>query len=187
MIMNTTMLKIGRPNADDAPSWYPSFLDLASGDDLIGALRNNKQQMLNLISSIPLSAADFSYAKDKWTIKQVLIHLADEERYYAYKAFCYSRKSDVDLEIPMGPGYTKDFNAGNRTLKDISEELITIRDATISLFSSMTTDMLDFKNFPGKTIYTARSLGWFTVGHNIHHCQIIKKRYLTQLTNDHSN
>lgn len=108
----------------------------------------------------------------------MFIHLCDDERYYAYKAFCYSRQTNVYLEIPMGKAYAKDFNVANRTLKDISDEFITIRNATISLFKSMTTAMLDFKDFPGKDVYSARSLGWFVVGHNVHHCNIIREKYL---------
>jgi len=174
------MLKIGRPNVDDAPDWYPYFFNLAPGDDLIAALQQNKQQMLDLISSIPVSKEDFRYAEDKWTVKQVFIHVADDERYYAYKAFCYSRQIDVDLEVmPAGDIYPNDFHAANRTLADIRDELITIRDATISLFSSMTPAMLDFKDFPDKkVIYTARSLGWMAVGHNQHHCNFIREKYL---------
>ena len=172
------MIKIGRPNVNDAPYWYPYFFDLAPGDDLITALKTSKQHTQDLIGSIPFSAEDFKYAEDKWTIKQVFIHLDDNERYYAYKSFCYSRQMDVDLEIPQGASYDKDFNAANRTLKDIGEELITIRDATISLFSSMTDEMLDFKGFPDKMVYTARSLGWMAVGHNMHHCKIIREKYL---------
>jgi hypothetical protein len=78
----------------------------------------------------------------------------------------------------VGGLYAGHFNAANRNLKDIGEELLTIRDATISLFSSMTNEMLDFKGFPNKVPYTARSLGWMTVGHNIHHCRMIREKYL---------
>jgi len=78
----------------------------------------------------------------------------------------------------MGDSYTKDFNAANRRLQDIGEEFVTVRDATISLFRSMTNEMLDFKDFPKKPVYTARSLGWFTVGHNLHHCKLVKEKYL---------
>ncbi len=177
------MIKIGRPNVNDAPSWYPYFFNLADGDDLIEALQNNKQHMLNLIASIPFSAEDYKYAENKWTVKQVFIHLADDERYYAYKAFCYSKQVNVNLEIPRGESYDKDFNSTNRTLTDISEELVTVRDATISLFSSMTNEMLDFKDFPVQPDYSARSLGWFAVGHNLHHCNLIREKYLNQIDN----
>ena len=174
------MIKIGRPNANDAPSWYPYYFNLAAGEDLMEALRNNRQETLNLINSIPLAAENYKYAENKWTTKQVFIHLADDERYYAYKAFCYSRQINVELEVnTVGELYAGHLNAANRNLKDIGEELLTIRDATISLFSSMTNEMLDFRGFsPGKTVYTARSLGWMTVGHNIHHCRMIREKYL---------
>jgi len=173
------MIRIGRPNANDAPSWYPYYFSLAAGEDLMEALRNNKQDTLDLINSIPFAAEDYKYAENKWTTKQVFIHLADDERYYAYKSFCYSRQIDVDLEVPpVGEIYAGHFNAANRNLKDIGEELLTIRDATISLFSSMTNEMLDFNGFPNKVPYTARSLGWMAVGHNIHHCRIIREKYL---------
>jgi hypothetical protein len=172
------MIKIHRPNISDAPSWYPYFFQLAEGDDLITALLQNKQYLLQLISSIPPAAENFRYAPDKWTIKQVFIHLSDDERYYAYKAFCYSRRINVHLEVPAGEAYTKDLNADNRTLKDIGEEWLTIRAATISLFSSMTDEMLDFKGFTEDPVYTARSLGWMAVGHTMHHVRILREKYL---------
>jgi hypothetical protein len=172
------MIKIKRPDKNDAPDWYADFFDLVPGDDLIEALQNNKQQMLDLIDAVPLGFDDYSYGEGKWNLKQVFIHLADEERYYAYKAFCYSRQSDVNLEIPMGRNYTKDFNAANRTISDIAADLAAVRDATISLFCTMTDQMLDFKDFPGKEIYSARSLGWFAVGHSIHHCNLVMEKYL---------
>ncbi len=173
------MIKIDRPNIDDAPSWYPYYFNLVPGNDLLEALQNNKQDMQHLIRSIPFSKEDFKYAENKWSVKQVFIHMADDERYYAYKAFCYSRQIDVVLEVPpVGEIYAKHFNAGNRTLKEIGDEILSIRDATISLFSSMTSDMLDFRGFPNKTVYTARSLGWMAVGHSIHHCSMIREKYL---------
>jgi len=78
----------------------------------------------------------------------------------------------------MGEKYVKDFNAVNRTLTDIADELLSVRNATISLFSTMTEEMLDFKDLPGKEVYSARSLGWFAAGHNIHHCNLIREKYL---------
>ncbi|MCF2447290.1 DinB family protein [Dyadobacter sp. CY345] len=171
---------IGRPKLEDAPHWYPYFLNLAPGNNLIEALENNKSQMLDIIASVPASLENFAYAENKWTVKQVFIHLADDERYYAYKAFCYSRQINVLLEVPQGQEYNKDFNAQNRTLEDIAEELLSIRNATITLFKGMTNEMLDFKGFTREVPYTARSLGWMAVGHNIHHCNLLKDRYLLQ-------
>ena len=172
---------IGRPNPEDAPKWYPYFFALAIGDNLIEALEYNKNQMFDLVRSIPAPWEDYAYAENKWTVKQVFIHLADDERYYAYKAFCYSRRVDVVLEIPQGQEYNKDFNAHNRTLEDIAEELLAVRNATITLFKNMTDEMLDFKGFTSVEPYSARSLGWMAVGHSIHHYNVLKERYLKRL------
>lgn len=172
------MIKINRPKVEDAPPWYPYFFNLAPGDDLISALQKNKEDVAELINSIPAEREELKYAEDKWTVRQVFIHLADDERYYAYKAFCFSRQVNVFLEVPQGNDYNNDFNATGRTLKDISEEWISVRNATITLFSHMTDGMLDFK-FPNQTdIYSARSLGWMTVGHTVHHCNLIREKYL---------
>ena len=174
------MTRIGRPNTDDAPAWYGYFFDLAPGDNLLEALENSKQYTLELMSTIPAEKEDFAYAEDKWTIKQAFIHLADEERYYAYKAFCYSRQTNVYLETPMGKSYAKDFNVSNRSFKEITDDYLAVRNATITLFKGMSNEMLDFKDFPATHTYTARSLGWFAVGHNLHHCKLIKEKYLGQ-------
>ena len=177
------MPKIARPDVNDAPPWYPYFFNLASGDNLIEALEKNKQQVLELANSIPKELENFTYADNKWTIKQLFIHLSDEERYYSYKAYCYSRQVNVDLEVPPSGGeYAGHFNAANRTLQEIVREFLTVREATISLFNNMTNEMLDFKGFPDKTVnYTARSLGWMIVGHNIHHCRFVSENYLTRV------
>ena len=173
------MTKIGRPNLADAPPWYAYFFRLAVGDNLLQALQDNKQQTLGLIASIPFSAENYRYAEGKWTIKQVFIHMIEEERYYAYKAFCYSRRVDVMLEAPPAmDNFANNANAVNRTLKDIAEEFGAVRDASIALFKHMTGDMLDFKDLPGDTPYSARSLGWMMVGHSVHHCNLVRERYL---------
>ncbi|MDQ0109789.1 hypothetical protein J2T02_004934 [Chitinophaga terrae (ex Kim and Jung 2007)] len=172
------MIKIGRPYIDAAPPWYIPFFDLAPGDDLIAALHENLEAVLQTLDQIQPDRLSYRYATGKWTLKQVLIHLADEERYYAYKAFCCSRGTAVFLEVPMSETYCADFNADNRTLIDIREELSAVRAATISLFQTMTPAMLDMRDESQTEVYTARSLGWFTAGHSNHHLKIIQKKYL---------
>lgn len=169
--------KIGRPNIADAPPWCPYFFDLVAETDLLTALQNNRKSTIKLIRSIPADKEDFAYAENKWTVKQLFIHLLDTERFYAYRALCISRRVDVELEFDQD-GFSRAANAVGRTLNDIADEFLNVRAATISLFSTMTPEMLDFKGFPGKMAYTARSLGWMTVGHNLHHEKILREKYL---------
>lgn len=170
---------ISRPYNEDAPPWCPYFFSLVQEDDLLSAFQANKKYLLDLIKTVPAAKEDFRYDENKWTVKELFIHLNDTERFYTYRAMCSSRQVDIDLEFSDKRDiYAKNSNASNRTMKDIAEEFSTVRDATITLFSNMTDEMLDFKGFPNKMVYTARSLGWMTVGHVIHHCNILKERYL---------
>ncbi|MBS1688595.1 MAG: DinB family protein, partial [Bacteroidetes bacterium] len=152
---------------------------LAPGDDMIMALEDNQIDINVLIDSLHPEQLQTRYAANKWTLGQVLIHLADEERYYAYKAFCCSRGVSVFLEVPMSDAYKADFNANGRNLQDVQEELAAVRAATITLFQTMTQDMLDLRDESQAEVYTARSLGWFAAGHSNHHLRIIKNKYLT--------
>lgn len=174
------MIHIDRPNPADAPPWCPYFFGLVPENDLLTALQNNKKSALELISAIPPGKADYRYADDKWTIKEVLVHLTDTERFYAYSAFCISRQVEVYLHFDDRDSYVHNSNAASRHLEDIAAEFAAIREATISLFSNLTPSMLDFRGTPGKPVYTARSLGWMCVGHNIHHSNILLKKYLTE-------
>lgn len=172
------MITIARPKNEDAPPWCPYYFSLVTEDNLMVALENNKKNTIGLINSIPAWKADFKYAEDKWTTKQVLMHIIDTERYYLYRAFCSSRKVDTNEQSFDRESFGKTSNMQGRTLKDIAEEFVVSRESTINLFSHMTNEMLDFKGFPNKMVYTARSLGWMIVGHNMHHSNAITEKYL---------
>jgi hypothetical protein len=105
----------------------------------------------------------------------IFLHLVDAERFYNYKAFCAAGKKALEQEFDH-TAYATNFNSENRTMPSIAEEFLILREGTINLFRNMTAEMLDFKMPGNKVIYTSRSLGWMVVGHNIHHCNIIKEQ-----------
>lgn len=147
--------------------------------DLLTAFENNLQELSSLIAGLPPGAGDLIYAPGKWPLKWVLIHLVDTERFYAYRAFCSSRQMDITLEFdPHQDIYARNANSDNRSLDDVAREFRALRESTIWLFRGMTEEMLDYKGFPDKMVYTARSLGWMAVGHNIHHLEAIRHKYL---------
>ncbi|MFO7445526.1 MAG: DinB family protein [Ignavibacteriaceae bacterium] len=172
------MKKINRPNNSDAPSWCLYFFDLVKEDDLIDALGSTKESTLKLIDSIPPLKENYSYAPGKWTLKTVFSHLNDCERYYAFYAMTYSRKDNIPIPNMSRDLFGANDNSNSRTLKDIGEEYLFLREATIKLFGSMTDDMLDFKSSANDFVYTPRSLGWMIAGHNIHHLNLIREKYL---------
>jgi hypothetical protein len=176
-IITNNRFNIGRPYTEDAPADCHYFFNLTTGDNLIEALRDNRETTIDLIDSINPGMEDFKCAEEKRSVKMIFLHLVDAERFYNYKAFCTSRGTAVELEFHQ-TAHATNFNTDNRTMPSIAEEFLILREGTINLFRNMTTEMLDFKMPGNKVIYTSRSLGWMAVGYNIHQCNIIREQCL---------
>ena len=168
-----------RPFYQDAPSYCHPFFDLVTTDHLIKELNNSLSETSALFSSLPPEKADYRYAAGKWSVKEVLQHLVDCERVYSYRAFRFSRFDASELAGFEENDYIKNVERINRSMDDLCAEFIHLRNATIHLYSYMTEEMLDFKGKANNVIYTARSLGFMTVGHSIHHCNMIRSHYLS--------
>ena len=118
------------------------------------------------------------YAAGKWTIKETLVHISDDERIYAYRALRFARNDSTEL-----PGFEQDdfaraSNANARDLNDILDELATVRNATISLFNSFDEEALLRKGRADGKIMSVRAAAYHIAGHELHHMNIIKARYL---------
>jgi hypothetical protein len=170
---------ISKPNYSCVPSNYQYYFQLVKEDNLILALKNSREMTLTLISSIPPGKEDYKYAPEKWTLKQVLNHIIDCERIYTYRALRFSRLDNTELAGFDENNYALYSNASQRDIQQFSEEFDNVRKSTIALFSCMTDDMLDFKGIANNVLFTSRLIGFVTVGHNLHHCNLIKERYLS--------
>ena len=172
----------GRPNPEHAPTYAKYYFDRTIGDThLLEALKKNKQITADFIRSLPPDKADFQYAEGKWTTKSVIAHINDTERIFQYRALRFSRKDETAL-----PGFEEDFYASNantdgRNYEDLAAEFEAIREASLQLFTHMTEPMLDFVGACNHSVLSARSAGWIMIGHAVHHCGIIKERYLVEV------
>jgi hypothetical protein len=177
--MNQENHFIGRPNPEFAPAYAKYYFDRTLGqDDLLLALENNLNETEAFIASLPEEKADFQYADEKWTLKGVILHFIETERIFQYRALRFSRKDKTALDGFDEDWYARHNNTDQRSLDDLRTEFIDVRKASISLFKGMTGAMLDSIGTANNTPNTPRNLGWIMVGHVIHHCNIIKERYL---------
>lgn len=169
----------GRPNPEFAPAYAKYYFERTIGqEDLLLALEKDLNETANFIASLPESKADFQYADDKWTLKGVILHFIETERIFQYRALRFSRKDKTPLDGFDEGWYSQHNNTDQRTLEDLHSEFIEVRKASISLFKGMTASMLDSIGTANNSPNTPRNLGWIMVGHVIHHCNIIKERYL---------
>ena len=158
--------------------WLDNYIGKVSDESLIEGFKRQTHETLELISSLSEEKLNFRYAENKWNIKELMIHLLDAERVFAFRALCFSRKDKTPLPGFEEDDYVKNCGANERSIKSILEEYIVTRTATVALFSNFNKEMLDFVGIANGKEMSARALGYATLGHEIHHISVIKEKYL---------
>jgi uncharacterized damage-inducible protein DinB len=130
--------------------------------------------------SLPEDKLFYRYATGKWTIKDILVHISDDERIYAYRALCFARNDQTVLPGFEQDKYARYAQAGARTLPDILGEFITVRKATVSLFESLPAEAFTRQGVANSHKVSVRALAYHIAGHELHHINIIKERYLQE-------
>ena len=177
--MNTEK-QIAKPQPGEYPPYASMYIDLIPDDGkLLTHLWNNFEATKELVKSIRPEELLLRYAPTKWTIKEVLIHIVDDERIYAYRALRFARNDKTEL-----PGFDQDHfslnsDANDRDIEDILEEYSAVRKATITLFNGLSDLALLRKGTADNNQATVRALGYHIAGHELHHINIIKNKYLT--------
>ena len=129
-------------------------------------------------NSIAKDKWSFSYAEGKWTIKEILLHLIDAERVFAYRTLCVSRKEELELPGFDHDEYLKNSNAKSRSHESLIEEYEAVRKASISLFKSFDEETLSYLGVANGSAISVKGLAYIIAGHELHHNSVIKERYL---------
>ncbi len=123
-------------------------------------------------------AATFAYASGKWTVKQVLGHIIDTERIFAYRALRVARNDASPLEGFEQDDYVKASEMEHRRMADLFDEFRTVRAASISLFKSFAPEAWLRRGLANQFPFSVRGLIFQTAGHELHHVKILRERYL---------
>jgi hypothetical protein len=167
-----------RPEKSTYPTYYENYIPLVNEENILEALSKDLFKTKNMLLEIPFEKENFAYAENKWTVKEVVNHIIDTERIFAYRALRFARKdSRVNLSFEQDD-YVKNAELANRSLKDLVDEFESVRNATISLFKSFTINTLLLKGEVAAGPVTVLALGFALCGHNIHHLNVIKEKYL---------
>lgn len=172
------MKKIYKPT-NDVPSFYQPYMDCVPNDgDLLRHLKEIQTETEQLIAGLSEEKLNYSYSKDKWTIKDILVHLADCERVLVYRVMRIARADKTNL-----PGFDENLfaanaNAGDRKVEDMMKELSACRAATIVFIETLDEQSLDRTGTANGYPLSARLLVNHIYGHHRHHLNIIRERYL---------
>lgn len=173
------MRVIPKPQPNEYDPYAIMYIKLLPDDGLIlDQLQKNGETARQFFLSIPSEKQEYRYAPGKWTIKEILLHMIDDERIYAYRALRFARADTTPL-----PGFDQDTyavqsKANERTIESLVEEFLTVRKATVSLFANIPEEALMRGGTANNHFVTVRALLYHLAGHELHHRNVIKERYL---------
>ena len=173
------MIKFSPPDIKQLNDYYKSYWKYLKEDDLLSALSEQAKSTMDFLSTVPLGTENFSYADGKWMLKEVIGHLSDTERILSYRALRIARNDKTNLSSFDENIFIAESNFRSRTLKDILNEWNTVRASTLSLFSSMTEEIVDRSGKANSHVMTPRNILYFILVHERHHLEVIKERYLS--------
>jgi uncharacterized damage-inducible protein DinB len=146
--------------------------------EVTSALDQTHKRTNELLDLITEEKGNFAYAEGKWTIKELLVHMIDTERIFCNRALRFARNDQTDLPGYDHDGYVPYSGANERTLNEITNEFNLVRQGSIALFNSFTAEMLERKGTASGNDLTVLAIGFIISGHETHHINILKERYL---------
>jgi len=159
-------------------NYYKPYIEALGEVDLLNELEHSFITFIDFLKTIPTEKLEYRYAEGKWTIKDIVQHLIDAERIFAYRALRIARKDQTPLPGFEENEYVETAFANNRTMEDLIEEFTIVRKATFSLFKTFTEEQLMQMGTASDKPVSVRAIGFITLGHQKHHEKIIKERYL---------
>jgi len=166
-----------RPEPTEYAEFYAGYVSEVPGSDVLGVLESQRVQMLQLFAARSERDGSFRYAPGKWTVKEVLGHINDAERIFAYRALRIARGDQTPLAAFEQEDFVRNGGFGERTLADLAEEFGLVRNASVALFRSLREDAWPRRGLASQKEVTVRALAFITVGHQIHHRSILEERY----------
>jgi DinB superfamily len=168
----------GRPERSEAAAYYFTYIEQVASDDAQATMHNQLEASEALLAGISEEKSLYRYAPDKWSVRQVLNHVTDTERAFAFRALWFARGFDAPL-----PGYDQNIAAAGAEADRIGwaahlEEFRRVRLGTISLFANLPPEAWTRTGIASDNRFTVRAMAFIVAGHWAHHEKILRERYL---------
>ena len=160
------------------PEYYHRYIEQVEEHDLVTALTKQRNTFIGFLNKIPADKYDYRYAPGKWTLKELLLHILDAERIFAYRSLCFARKESNPLPGFDEEIYAANSKAENRNWPDMVNEFSLLRQSNEIMFSTFDQEQLENQGIANNKPVYVKALGFIMVGHINHHIRIIRERYL---------
>jgi DinB superfamily len=168
-----------RPAPTEYAEWFDRYISLVPDGPIVERLEQQQEETLALLRGLPPGKALHAYAPGKWTVAELVGHVADSERVFAYRALCFARGGSQPQ-----PGFDEKVFAANipgrggAPFSAVIDDYAAVRRATLSLLRGFTPEAWERRGLANAKEITVRAQAWVIAGHERHHVKILKERYL---------
>lgn len=164
---------------NDFQKYIAGYLNQIPTENWMEELVNSGAETIQIFAHLTDEQALLRYAPQKWSLKQLLLHLIDAERIFLYRALRFARQDKTELSGWDENPYAENSFANDRTLKSLLEEFRAVRQSTIIFFETLNNSALKESGVANVNEINVETLAKLIVGHNYHHLRIVRERYLT--------
>ncbi|WP_426063827.1 DinB family protein [Flavobacterium sp. DSP2-3-1] len=171
--MKSTQLPV-----NEYASFYAPYINALGEVNLMEELEISLHDFIRFVQNIPMDKFDYRYAEGKWNIKEIIQHVIDTERIFAYRALRISRNDVTPL-----PGFDENYyvantEAANRSIQDLLTEFSAVRHSNLFLFKSLSDEQFRRIGIASNAAVSVRAIGFIMMGHQKHHQKVFEERYL---------
>ncbi len=167
-----------RPAASEYAPRYEKYVSLVPDGDILETLRSEFSITLALLNTISEEASLHRYAPGKWSVRESVLHVSDTERIFAYRALRFARGDTTELAGFEQDAYVEPSAAGSRSWQSILAEIAAVRQSSIELFRNLPPDAWTRSGIASGNPITVLALAYLIPGHELHHRNILRQRYL---------
>jgi uncharacterized damage-inducible protein DinB len=170
-------MPIPRPAADEFAPYYSRYISQVPDGNLLTLLAEQGRGTATLLRTLPEEQWHFRYAPGKWSVLEVLCHIADTERVFAYRALTFARGDTTPMPSFDENMWAPNAGADARSMTDLVDEFVAVRAATVALFGGLSDQQLARRGTASGQTMSARAAAWVIAGHERHHQGLLHERY----------
>ena len=173
------MITMVRPGTGEYVEDFAGYVaEIADEEDVLAVLARQLDELPARLGSLPESRGDYRYAPGKWSVKDIVGHLADTERVFAFRALWIGRGERAAQPSYDDQAWVPEAGAERRALPEMVDDWTHVRRATLSLFRPLAPDAWARRGTAGDGPITVRALAYVIAGHTRHHLRVLEARYL---------
>ncbi len=169
---------INKPQPGEYAPYAAGYVNKVPNGPVLEILDYLKDSTYNFFARMTDEQADYAYAEGKWKLKEVLGHMIDTERVFAFRALCFSRGEQQHFPGFDQDQYVQNSTFDSRSIQDLALEFKTVRESTLFLYRSLTDEQSLLKGTASNYATSVRALVYMTAGHELYHLDLIKENYI---------